>query len=166
MAVLVASQAAAQDRSSNDDADIIVEGRARQLYRTTLTTVGKSAQDPLDIPQALQVINSDLFTDQGARDATDLYRNISGVSAYSYAGVTFRGFRQDESFYDGMRGNPFVQLGHYLVVRHQFPTIGGIDALLEKGDQIGFAFGNPPDRLCSEIGAATSLRGSDLIDQV
>lgn len=72
MAVLVASQAAAQDRSSNDDADIIVEGRARQLYRTTLTTVGKSAQDPLDIPQALQVINSDLFTDQGARDATDL----------------------------------------------------------------------------------------------
>ena len=108
MAVLVASQAAAQDRPANDDADIIVEGRARQLYRTTVTTIGKSAQDPLDIPQALQVINSDLFTDQGARDATDLYRNISGVSAYSYAGVTFRGFRQDESFYDGMRGNPFV----------------------------------------------------------
>lgn len=65
-----------------------------------------------------------------------------------------------------MLGNPFVQFGHYLVMRHQFPTIGGVDTLLEKGHQIGFAFGNPPDCLCSEIGAATSLRGSDLIDQV
>ncbi|KQN81326.1 TonB-dependent receptor [Sphingomonas sp. Leaf62] len=107
-AAMVAGPVAAQERATDDDADIVVEGRGRQLYRTTLTTVGKSAQDPLDIPQALQVINRDLFTDQGARDATDLYRNISGVSAYSYAGVTFRGFRQDESFYDGMRGNPFV----------------------------------------------------------
>ncbi|WP_235519656.1 TonB-dependent siderophore receptor [Sphingomonas sp. Leaf22] len=107
-AAMMATPVAAQERPAGDDADIVVEGRARQLYRTTITTVGKSAQDPLDIPQALQVINHELFTDQGARDATDLYRNISGVSAYSYAGVTFRGFRQDESFYDGMRGNPFV----------------------------------------------------------
>lgn len=107
-AALVANPAAAQELSATDDAEIVVQGRAQQLYRTAVTTIGKSAQDPLDIPQALQVINSDLFTDQGARDATDLYRNISGVSAYSYAGVTFRGFRQDESFYDGMRGNPFV----------------------------------------------------------
>lgn len=87
---------------------IIVTGRAQRLYRTETTTVGKSAQDPLDVPQALQVINKDLFRDQGARDATDIYRNISGVSFFSYAGVTFRGFRQDQSFYDGMRGNPFI----------------------------------------------------------
>lgn len=105
---MIAAPAAAQDRSPDDDADIVVEGRVQQLYRTLVTTVGKAAQDPLDIPQALQVINADLFTDQGARDATDLYRNISGVSAYSYAGVTFRGFRQDQSYYDGMRGNPFI----------------------------------------------------------
>lgn len=106
--VAAALPAWAQD-SGNDDTDqIVVEGRAQQRYRTLITTVGKSAQDPLDIPQALQVINADLFTDQGARDATDIYRNISGVSAYSYAGVTFRGFRQDQSFYDGQRGNPFI----------------------------------------------------------
>ena len=89
-------------------ADIIVNGRAQHLYRVDTTTVGKSAEDPLDIPQALQVINEELFTDQGARDATDIYRNISGVSAFSYAGITFRGFRQDQSFYDGQRGNPFI----------------------------------------------------------
>ncbi|WP_294307442.1 TonB-dependent receptor plug domain-containing protein [uncultured Sphingomonas sp.] len=88
--------------------DIVVTGRAQRLYRVEMTTVGKAAEDPLNIPQALQVINEDLFTDQGARDATDIYRNISGVSAFSYAGITFRGFRQDQSFYDGQRGNPFI----------------------------------------------------------
>ena len=87
---------------------IIVTGRAQRLYRPEETTVGKAAEDPMNIPQALQVINSDLFADQGARDATDIYRNISGVSFFSYAGITFRGFRQDQSFYDGQRGNPFI----------------------------------------------------------
>lgn len=87
---------------------IIVTGRVQRLYRAGETTVGKAAEDPMNIPQALQVINSDLFADQGARDATDIYRNISGVSFFSYAGVTFRGFRQDQSFYDGQRGNPFI----------------------------------------------------------
>ena len=61
--------------------DIVVTGRAQHLYRVDTTTVGKTAEDPLNIPQALQVINEELFTDQGARDATDIYRNISGVSA-------------------------------------------------------------------------------------
>jgi iron complex outermembrane receptor protein len=88
--------------------DIIVTGRAQRLYRVEQTTVGKVAEDPMNIPQAVQVINSELFADQGARDATDIYRNISGVSFFSYAGVTFRGFRQDQSFYDGQRGNPFI----------------------------------------------------------
>ncbi|MCW2390082.1 iron complex outermembrane receptor protein [Sphingobium sp. B11D3B] len=87
---------------------IIVTGRVQRLYRADETTVGKAAEDPMNIPQALQVIKSELFADQGARDATDIYRNISGVSAFSYAGVTFRGFRQDQSFYDGQRGNPFI----------------------------------------------------------
>ncbi len=115
LAVAVPAGASAQERKSGPaedggqpDGDIIVTGRAQRLYRADTTTVGKAAQNPLDIPQALQVINSDLFTDQGARDATDIYRNISGVSFFSYAGVTFRGFRQDQSFYDGQRGNPFI----------------------------------------------------------
>ncbi|NIJ17912.1 TonB-dependent siderophore receptor [Sphingobium vermicomposti] len=112
-ACLCASVASAQEAlvavpDAGDTDQIIVTGRAQRLYRTETTTVGKAAQDPLDIPQALQVINKDLFADQGARDATDIYRNISGVSFFSYAGITFRGFRQDQSFYDGMRGNPFI----------------------------------------------------------
>ncbi|MEE3155389.1 MAG: TonB-dependent receptor plug domain-containing protein, partial [Pseudomonadota bacterium] len=106
----VAAQEAASTptRDTATAGEILVTGRAQRLYRVEETTVGKVAQDPMNIPQALQVINSELVADQGARDATDIYRNISGVSFFSYAGVTFRGFRQDQSFYDGQRGNPFI----------------------------------------------------------
>ncbi len=88
--------------------EIVVTGRAQRLYRTDKTTIGKTAENPLDIPQALQILNAELIEDQGARDITDLYRNISGVTFFSYAGVTFRGFRQDEAYFDGVRGNPFI----------------------------------------------------------
>lgn len=102
-----ADESVLAEADSNSE-EIIVTGRAQRLYRAEVTTVGKTAEDPMNIPQAVQVINSELIADQGARDATDIYRNISGVSFFSYAGVTFRGFRQDQSFYDGQRGNPFI----------------------------------------------------------
>ncbi|MCW2400078.1 TonB-dependent siderophore receptor [Sphingobium sp. B2D3C] len=101
-------EGAPAEAGADSDDTIIVTGRVQRLYRADETTVGKAAEDPMNIPQAVQVIKSELFADQGARDATDIYRNISGVSAFSYAGVTFRGFRQDQSFYDGQRGNPFI----------------------------------------------------------
>ncbi|MCW2349243.1 TonB-dependent siderophore receptor [Sphingobium sp. B12D2B] len=101
-------EGAPAEAGADGEDTIIVTGRVQRLYRADETTVGKAAEDPMNIPQAVQVIKSELFADQGARDATDIYRNISGVSAFSYAGVTFRGFRQDQSFYDGQRGNPFI----------------------------------------------------------
>ncbi len=107
-AMLALASAPAMADAPDEAEDIVVTARAQRLYRADTTTVGKSHENPLDIPQAVQVINAELFADQGARDATDIYRNISGVSFFSYAGVTFRGFRQDQSFYDGQRGNPFI----------------------------------------------------------
>lgn len=108
IAIPAYAQEMGPDEASAPGSEIIVTGRAQRLYRVEQATVGKVAEDPMNIPQAVQVINADLFADQGARDATDIYRNISGVSFFSYAGVTFRGFRQDQSFYDGQRGNPFI----------------------------------------------------------
>ena len=58
--------------------------------------------------QNITVITDELIQDQGARDAQDIYRNISGVSFFSYAGVTARGFRQEEIFFDGLRGDPYA----------------------------------------------------------
>jgi iron complex outermembrane receptor protein len=86
---------------------ILVTGRASALYRTGEVSSGKLPTEPLLSTQTIQVINAQLIEDQGARDAQDLYRNISGVSVFSYAGVTARGFRQEENFYDGLRGDPY-----------------------------------------------------------
>ncbi len=87
---------------------VIVTSRAKELYRVYETTTGKLPTEPLLSTQSIAVINSQLIEDQGARNAQDLYRNISGVSVFSYAGVTARGFRQEENFFDGLRGDPYA----------------------------------------------------------
>lgn len=86
---------------------IVVTARAQKLYRVKETEIGKIAADPLDVPQSIQVINSEMIEDQGARDIRDLFRNVPGVSADNYASVTYRGFSQDVTYYDGLRGDPF-----------------------------------------------------------
>ncbi|MEL7027614.1 MAG: TonB-dependent receptor plug domain-containing protein, partial [Pseudomonadota bacterium] len=67
--------------------EIIITGRAQRLYRVGETDTGKLPTDPLSSPISISTINADLIRDQGARDAQDIYRNIAGVSVFSYAGV-------------------------------------------------------------------------------
>ncbi|MGJ3232974.1 MAG: TonB-dependent siderophore receptor [Oceanicaulis sp.] len=87
---------------------ILVTGRAQALYRVGEIEGGKLPVEPLLSTQTIQVISEQLIEDQGARDASDLYRNLSGVSVFSYAGVTARGFRQEEIYFDGLRGDPYA----------------------------------------------------------
>ena len=96
-----------EDEESRQET-IIVTGRAQALYRAGESSTGKLPTDPLSSTQVITTINADLIRDQGARDAQDIYRNIAGVSLFSYAGVTARGFRQEEIFFDGLRGDPYV----------------------------------------------------------
>ncbi|AOH82612.1 TonB-dependent receptor [Sphingomonas panacis] len=101
------AQTASEAPEDGQKDDIIVTGRARQLYDVSNTKIGKVAEDPLNIPQSVDIINAQLIQDQGARQITDLYRDVAGVSFFSYSGVTFRGFRQQGAFYDGLRGDPY-----------------------------------------------------------
>ncbi|MEM1412605.1 MAG: TonB-dependent siderophore receptor [Pseudomonadota bacterium] len=89
--------------------EVIVTGRAKEFYLETDTTIGSKIDlDLLELPQSAQVLTEQLIIDQAARDITDLYRSIAGVSEFSYSGVTFRGFRDDQNLlYDGVRGDPF-----------------------------------------------------------
>ncbi|TNE60930.1 MAG: TonB-dependent receptor [Alphaproteobacteria bacterium] len=109
-AAMVAALPAHAEAGDDDDTvtEIVVTGRAQTLYRVGATSVVRGADDPLDIPQSVTILNAALIEDQGARDMTDLYRNIAGITTFSYSGVTFRGFRQDQVFYDSLRGNPFI----------------------------------------------------------
>jgi iron complex outermembrane receptor protein len=105
--------ALAQEADDGDTAraldEVVVTGRAQTFYRVDDTTFGTKTPTPvLDVPQSVQVLTRQLIEDQAARDTTDLYRSISGMSFFSYSGVTFRGFRQDEIRYDGVRGDPFA----------------------------------------------------------
>lgn len=101
-------RAAEAEAEVEPDATIIITGRAQKLYRVEETTTGKLPIAPLESSLVVTTITEELIEDQGARDAQDLYRNISGVSFFSYAGVTARGFRQEEIFYDGLRGDPYA----------------------------------------------------------
>lgn len=107
------AQQSDQEHSDKQQADkdlevIEVKGRAQTLYRASQSSVGTRTDTDLElVPQSIQVLPEALIRDQAARQVTDLYRSMSGVSAFSYSGVTFRGFRQDEILYDGVRGDPF-----------------------------------------------------------
>ncbi|ROP80251.1 iron complex outermembrane receptor protein [Stenotrophomonas rhizophila] len=86
-----------------------VLGRAQTLYRVNDAAVGTRTDTPLElVPQSIQVLPRELIDDQAARQVTDLYRSISGISFFSYAGVTLRGFRQENVLYDGLRGDPYA----------------------------------------------------------
>lgn len=114
LTLFATAEAKAEDPADPADApqpasaDIIVTARAEKLYRVDEIEVGKLPSEPLLTPLVVSTITEQLIRDQGARDAQDLYRNISGVSSFSYAGVTARGFRQEEIFYDGLRGDPYA----------------------------------------------------------
>ncbi|MFP4335163.1 MAG: TonB-dependent siderophore receptor [Wenzhouxiangella sp.] len=105
----VSAQTAEPSPGSTAEPDRIqVIGRAQRLYRIEDSSFATRTDTPLEeVPQSIQVLPLELIRDQAARQITDLYRSISGVSAFSYSGVTFRGFRQDEILYDGVRGDPF-----------------------------------------------------------
>jgi len=86
-----------------------VLGRAQTLYKADDAAVGTRTDTPLEkVPQSIQVLPRELIDDQAARQVTDLYRSISGLSTYSYGGAVLRGFRQDNVLYDGLRGDPYA----------------------------------------------------------
>jgi len=90
------AHAAESSAAAPKDLDKVeVRGRAQTLYRVDDAAVGTRTDTPLElVPQSIQVIPRELIDDQAARQVTDLYRSISGISYFSYAGVTLRGFRQ------------------------------------------------------------------------
>tara|TARA_R110000764_G_C11014906_1_gene383641 strand:+ start:168 stop:2303 length:2136 start_codon:yes stop_codon:yes gene_type:complete len=85
-----------------------VKGRALSYYKEDEATLATKTATPIDkTPQSIQVVTEALIEDQAARQITDLYRSISGMSQNNVSNVTLRGFNQDEILYDGMRGDPF-----------------------------------------------------------
>lgn len=119
--------------------EVVVTGRAQEFYRIDDTSFAtKTPTDILNIPQSVQILTEQLAEDQAARDIRDLYRSISGVTFYSYSGVTFRGFRQDEVRYDGVRGDPFAGFSvPQLFNIERIEVLKGISGMLYGGGEPG-----------------------------
>ena len=100
---------ASADGDAGELEEIVVRGRAQEFYLAKASRIGaKMEMDLMDLPQSAQILNEQLILDQAARNITHLYRDVAGVSEFSYSGVTFRGFRDSGNvFYDGVRGDPY-----------------------------------------------------------
>lgn len=107
------AQSNAEQNITEKDIEVItVKGRAAQYYFVDEATMAtKTPTSYMDLPQSVQVLSQELISDQAARQTTDLYRSISGVTQFSYSDVTARGFRQDQAIYDGVQGDPFSEFG-------------------------------------------------------
>ena len=83
-ATQASTQALAQTSAQTDTKAperIVVRGRAMQMYVDKETEIGtKTAVNVMELPQSVQVLTEQLIDDQAARDITDLYRSIAGVS--------------------------------------------------------------------------------------
>lgn len=147
----------ASETTASEQTDIVVTGRAAKLYRVEEVAGTKLPTAPLDSSLTVTVITEQLIDDQGARDAQDLYRNISGVSFFSYAGVTARGFRQEETFFDGLRGNPYIgfavpQLANIERVEFLKGPAGMLYGQTAPGGLFNYVTKTPQDEFGSEIG--------------
>ncbi len=99
---------AAANESVEAIENIEIIGRAAQYYVAEESKMAtKTPTHIMDIPQSVQVLTEELIKDQAARQTTDLYRSISGITQFSYSGVIARGFRQDQVRYDGVQGDPY-----------------------------------------------------------
>ncbi|MFB6274011.1 MAG: TonB-dependent siderophore receptor, partial [Salinibacter sp.] len=86
---------------------------AYRKYASKVSSAGLKFSAPIqDIPQSVQVITGDFLEDQGAERLKDVFRNVSGVNAFStYQDFTIRGFRSFEVLYNGLKASgydPFV----------------------------------------------------------
>lgn len=165
VAVAVAGVAGAQEPLE----EVVVTGRAQEYYLEPAPSLSnKFAGDLREIPQSIQIIPQQLIRDQAAIEITDLYRNISSVSVFSYSGVTFRGFRQDEIRYDGLLGDPFSGFSVPLLFDiQQVEVIKGPSGALfgggEPGGLINYVTHAPGDELSSYatgVGGNYSLYGA------
>ncbi|WDE10278.1 TonB-dependent siderophore receptor [Thalassomonas haliotis] len=108
---VVAEKALNQETAQNSEQTmeiIQVRGRASQFYFVEESAMAtKTPTNYMDMPQSLQVLSHELISDQAAKQTSDLYRSISGMTQFSYSGVTARGFRQDQVRYDGVQGDPY-----------------------------------------------------------
>tara|TARA_Y100001933_G_scaffold264332_1_gene329450 strand:- start:1921 stop:4041 length:2121 start_codon:yes stop_codon:yes gene_type:complete len=163
-AVVLAMTGSAMAEQTGPIEELVVVGRAQEFYRVNDSSLATRTPTALiDTPQAVQVLTEQLIEDQAAREITDLYRSISGITFFSYSGVTARGFRQDEIRYDGVRGDPFAGFAvPQLFNIERIEVLKGVSGMLygggEPGGLINYVLKKPQYRREAELSATLGNR--------
>lgn len=83
-----------------------ITGRKEQAYKNTKTFSGTKTETPLRyVPQAISYVTKEVIDDQQAFKASDVIRNISGATHFSYYNndISLRGFRSSNALINGLR---------------------------------------------------------------
>lgn len=82
---------------------------ARRQYASDVSTSGLKFAAPVqDVPRGIQVITEDFLEDQEADRLDEVFRNASGVNAFSvYQDFTIRGFRSFQVLYNGVKASGY-----------------------------------------------------------
>lgn len=83
-----------------------ITGRKEQAYKNTKSFSGTKTETPLRyVPQAISYVTKEVMDDQMAFKASDVIKNISGVTHFSYYNndISLRGFRSGNALINGLR---------------------------------------------------------------
>lgn len=111
-------------------------------YRATTTRVGKTLQDPHDIPQAVTTVTNQLMEDQQVSSLKDALRNVAGLTFNAAEGgragdnMMLRGFYTFGDIYlDGIRDT--AQYNRETFYLEQVDVLRGAGAMLFGRGQAG-----------------------------
>jgi len=94
-----------QDKDNNLQG-VEITGRKEQAYKNTKSFSGTKTETPLKyVPQAISYVTKEVIDDQQAFKASDVIRNISGATHFSYYNndIALRGFRSGNALINGLR---------------------------------------------------------------
>ncbi len=121
---------------------VTATSEATDSYRAAKTRVGKVAQDPHEIPQAVTTVTRALLDEQDANSLRDAMRNVSGLSFNAAEGgrsgdnMNLRGFYTFGDMYlDGIRDT--AQYNRELFSVEQVDVLRGAAAMLFGRGQAG-----------------------------
>lgn len=143
--------AAEGDESPNNNAaasnttvlpTIEVQVGAEDSYRATTTRVGKTLQDPHDIPQAITTVTNQLMEDQQVSSLRDALRNVAGLTFNAAEGgrggdnMMLRGFyTYGDMYLDGIRDT--AQYNRETFYLEQVDVLRGAGAMMFGRGQAG-----------------------------
>jgi iron complex outermembrane recepter protein len=143
----------------------------RDAYKASTAITGTKTDVPLiDVPAPIQVITKEAIEDLGALDITDLYPLMGSVTEFSYGGVSARGFRQEQTRYNGIAGSPYNDFGILTLSNvEQVELLKGPVGLLygdnEPGGVINIVTAKPKSTFGGSVTARAGsyrLRGGEL----